>query len=189
MRGWWVLWNTQAPRIDARRSPPARTRQSIDLRVLGGVFARGQRAMEPAALLKPSGKNVASVNHFCGEKKILLEPAFIESPVSEALGRPASCSRWFDAEVLISRFFSIWDTSLPAGFITEIAALSRAEAAFLPVYTAKVVPSCPPRRGAHSPSRRRNDLLPLSLRRASPAAPCTRCATTVCAAARRAQPH
>ena len=30
--------------------------------------------MEPAALLKPSGKNVASVNHFCGEKKILLEP-------------------------------------------------------------------------------------------------------------------
>ena len=31
--------------------------------------------MEPAALLKPSGKNVASVNHFFGEKKILLEPA------------------------------------------------------------------------------------------------------------------
>ena len=30
--------------------------------------------MEPAALLKPSGKNVASVNHFCAEKKILLEP-------------------------------------------------------------------------------------------------------------------
>ena len=32
--------------------------------------------MEPAALLKPSGKNVASVNHFCDEKKILLEPAY-----------------------------------------------------------------------------------------------------------------
>ena len=32
--------------------------------------------MEPAALLKPSGKNVASVNHFCAEKKILLEPAY-----------------------------------------------------------------------------------------------------------------
>ena len=30
--------------------------------------------MEPAALLKPSGKNVASVNHFCGEKKFLLDP-------------------------------------------------------------------------------------------------------------------
>ena len=30
--------------------------------------------MEPAALLKPSGKNVASVNHFCREKKILREP-------------------------------------------------------------------------------------------------------------------
>ena len=55
--------------------------------------------------------------------------------------------------------------------------------------TTRVADSWPPRGGAHSLSRRRNDLLPLSLRRASPAAPCTRCATTVCAAARRAQPH
>ena len=35
--------------------------------------------MEPAALLKPSGKNVASVNHFCDEKKILLEPDMIQA--------------------------------------------------------------------------------------------------------------
>ena len=43
--------------------------------------------MEPAALLKPSGKNVASVNHFCAEKKILLEPVylFIQTCRSELL--------------------------------------------------------------------------------------------------------
>ena len=80
-----------------------------------------------------------------------------------------------------SRFFSTLNTSLPAGFITESAALLEIGSCVPPPWAAKVVPACPPRRGATSSRRRRTLLLPLSLRRVFRAPPRTRCANTVCA--------
>ena len=70
-----------------------------------------------------------------------------------------------------SLFFSRSDTSLPAGFTTKNVIPGWAPGPCVAPRTIRVADSWPPREGAYSLSRRRNDLLPLSLRRAFPAPP------------------
>ena len=78
---------------------------------------------------------------------------------------------------------------MPPDFATKRALPGHVSAREQLPPTMKPSPACAPRGGEPSLRRRRNDSLPLSLRRAFRAPPSTRCATTVCAAARRVQPH
>ena len=85
--------------------------------------------------------------------------------------------------------FLVCRQTSPLGSLRDGACKSRVSAREELPPTMKPSPACAPREGAPSLRRRRNDSLPLSLRRAFRAPPSTRCATTVCAAARRVQPH